>query len=82
MHPDTAATLHDLAVLREQQGNHREALELYQRAFVIREQALGRTHPKTRATRERRAALRERVGQADGAPQEEETPPEQDEQNT
>jgi Tetratricopeptide repeat len=42
--------LHDLALLRQKQGNLNEAVSLAQRALTIRAQSLGETHPKTVAT--------------------------------
>lgn len=80
-HPDTATTLHALAVFRERQGHHQEALALLDRALAIREQTLGPEHPRTCATRERLSALRERIGHEAGVPPGDETSPEQGEQH-
>lgn len=57
-HPKVAQTLHDLAAFQERQGNSQEACALLERALAIRNQALGKTHPKTLATREGLTALR------------------------
>ena len=46
-HPDTAASLNNLAVLHKTMGEHAKALPLYVRALEIREAALGPTHPDT-----------------------------------
>jgi tetratricopeptide (TPR) repeat protein len=43
-HPDTAASLHNLALLLQAQGDFAEARPVYERALVIREKAL-RTRP-------------------------------------
>ena len=45
-HPQLAETMHDLARLREAQGNGEAAKTLYIRALAVREQALGMHHPK------------------------------------
>ena len=37
-HPETAETMHNLAQLREKQGNNEEARALYTEALAIREQ--------------------------------------------
>jgi len=66
MHPETAATLHDLAMFEERQGNLQEALALYHRAFTLREQVLGQDHPKTEATRQRLTALEHLLDQESG----------------
>ena len=46
-HPDTAATLNNLAELYRAQRKYDEAEPLYQRALAIREKALGQDHPDT-----------------------------------
>jgi tetratricopeptide (TPR) repeat protein len=46
-HPDTAASLNNLAALYHNQGRYGEAEPLYQRALTIREKALGPDHPNT-----------------------------------
>jgi hypothetical protein len=73
-HPDTAETLHDFAAFQEMQGNHQEALSLYQRALAIREQTLGPEHPKTRATHQRLTALKQSVSPEADAPPQGDTP--------
>jgi tetratricopeptide (TPR) repeat protein len=47
MHPNTATSLNNLALLYYQQGRYQEAEPLYQRALTIREQQLGPLHPDT-----------------------------------
>ena len=46
-HPETAASLADLAKLYRSMGSYAQALPLAQRALRIREQALGADHPQT-----------------------------------
>jgi len=50
--------MHDLAQLREVQGNSEEARAWYTRALAVREQALGARHPKTTETRKSLIVLR------------------------
>ena len=47
MHPDTASSFNNLAVLYKTQGKYAEAEPLYQRALAISEQQLGWEHPQT-----------------------------------
>jgi Tetratricopeptide repeat len=54
--------MHDLARLREVQGNNEEARTWYTRALAIREQALGAHHPKATQTRKRFIALLHTMG--------------------
>src|SRR5581483_8150996 len=49
-HPETAETLHDLAIFRQKQGHLNEALSLAERTLKIRSQLLRDVHPKTIAT--------------------------------
>src|SRR5205807_1066634 len=49
-HPDTAETLHALAVLYWDQGKYEQAEPLYQRALAIREKMEGPEHPSTATT--------------------------------
>jgi tetratricopeptide (TPR) repeat protein len=42
-----ASLWHDLGVIHESQGHHREALELHQRALATRREILGDEHPDT-----------------------------------
>ncbi|MGA6827415.1 tetratricopeptide repeat protein [Nitrospira sp. NS4] len=56
-HPDTAASLNDLASLYGSQGRYAEAEPLYQRALAIREQVLGPEHPDTAASLNNLASL-------------------------
>ena len=46
-HPDTAASLNNLAVLYEAQGRYDEAEPLYQQALAIMRERLGEQHPYT-----------------------------------
>lgn len=61
---------------------HVTTVALSQHALSIRDQALGETHHKARATREQLTALRARVGHEAGAPCGDETLPEQHGQST
>jgi tetratricopeptide (TPR) repeat protein len=47
LHPDTAQSLNDLALLYSDQGKDEQAEPLYQRALAIRERQLGPQHPDT-----------------------------------
>nr|WP_236600648.1 tetratricopeptide repeat protein [Ktedonobacter sp. SOSP1-85] len=49
-HPETAQTLHDLALLYRDQGKYVEAEPLYRQALHIQEQVLGPTHSETAET--------------------------------
>ncbi len=49
-HPETAASLNNLAGLYQAQGKYEEAEPLYQRALSVREQQLGPDHPETAAS--------------------------------
>ncbi len=49
-HPNTASTLHALAVLYWSQGQYVQAEPLMQRALAIKEKILGPEHPSTAAT--------------------------------
>jgi CHAT domain-containing protein/tetratricopeptide (TPR) repeat protein len=46
-HPETAASLNNLALLYEETGAYAQAEPLYRRALAINEKALGRNHPAT-----------------------------------
>jgi hypothetical protein len=61
-HPQTAATLHELARLHQAQGRYGEAEPLYARALAIKEAALGRDHPQTAATLSNLAGLHQAQG--------------------
>ncbi len=50
-HPNTAASLNNLASLYQDQERYEEAELLYQRALAIRERVLGSEHPYTIGTR-------------------------------
>src|SRR3989442_386611 len=56
-HPDTAASLNNLAVLYGSQGQYGKAEPLYARALAIREKALGPEHPDTAIVRDSLAIL-------------------------
>jgi len=56
-HPDTAASLHNLAVVLQAQGDLAAARPLYDRALAIREQALGPDHPDTASSLNNLAGL-------------------------
>jgi len=47
LHPDTARSLNNLAVLYQNQGRYEEAEPLYKRALAIRREALGEQHLDT-----------------------------------
>jgi tetratricopeptide (TPR) repeat protein len=49
-HPDTSATLHELARLYQAQGRYSEAEPLLQRSLAIKEKTVGPDHPDTSAT--------------------------------
>ena len=46
-HPDTAASLNNLAVLLEAQGDYAAAKPLYEQALAIHKAVLGERHPDT-----------------------------------
>jgi len=56
-HPDTAASLYNLALLHQAQGNPAAARPLFERALAIRERIVGPDHPDTVATRRALAEL-------------------------
>ena len=47
MHPDTATSLNNLAVLYNSQGKYDDAEPLFKRALAVREEVLGPMHPDT-----------------------------------
>jgi tetratricopeptide (TPR) repeat protein len=57
IHPDTAYSLNDLAMLYQDQGKDEQAEPLLERALAIREQQLGPIHPHIATTRWGLAAL-------------------------
>jgi tetratricopeptide (TPR) repeat protein/nucleoside phosphorylase len=57
IHPDTAESLNNLALLYRAQGRYSEAEPLYQRAIQICEQQFGTTHPQTVTSLNNLAAL-------------------------
>jgi len=58
-HPDTLATLGNLAGVLKDQGDLAAAREMYERTLMAQERALGAEHPDTQWTRGRLAALDE-----------------------
>lgn len=67
-HPDTATSLHGLALLRQMQGNYFQARGLIERALKIRAKALGCEHPQTRQARaylDEHLSVIEKVDQTD-----------------
>ncbi len=61
-HPDTAASLNNLALLYRAQGKYAEAEPLFKRALAIREQQLGIDHPDTAASLNNLALLYQAQG--------------------
>jgi len=61
-HPDTAASLNDLAQLYQAQSRYAFAEPLYQRALRIRERVLGPEHPDTVATLSHLAQIYQALG--------------------
>lgn len=51
-HPDTLATVNNMAIVFRSQGKYDDALEWYSRALAGMEKALGSDHPRTLATAE------------------------------
>ena len=56
-HPDVAMTLHNLAMLYSQQGDHDRARAVFARAVGIFESSLGPDYPKTARSRTELDAL-------------------------
>jgi len=56
-HPDTLASVHNLAALYQAQGRYSEAEPLYKRALEAYERVLGKGHPDTLASVNNLAAL-------------------------
>jgi hypothetical protein len=63
-HPDTALTLNNLAVLRNEHGNTAEAVALYRRAIAAFERTLGKRHVKTRTCRDNLRRLLQKAGRS------------------
>ena len=61
-HPDTAASLNNLAVLHANRAAWTAALPLMERALAIRSQVLGAQHPLTAASVQNLAAMRRDSG--------------------
>lgn len=66
-HPDTAASLNNLAFLYKILGQNEKALPLYQRALVIREKVLGLEHADTAQSLNNLAGLYYTLGQYEQA---------------
>jgi len=49
-HPDTLATVNNMAMVFRSQGQYEKALGLYERALAGREKTLGVDHPATLTT--------------------------------
>ena len=56
-HPDTLASVNDLAVLLARKGDYAGAEPLFRRALEARERTLGKEHPDTLASVNNLAAL-------------------------
>ena len=56
-HPDTATSLHNIALLLHDQGDYAGARPLHRRALKIREKALGPEHPDTASSLHNLASL-------------------------
>ncbi|RRR78560.1 MAG: tetratricopeptide repeat protein [Candidatus Viridilinea halotolerans] len=65
-HPATATSLNNLAINYYYQGDLAPAERLMRRALQIREARLGADHPNTQGSRQSLAAIRERMGDAEG----------------
>ena len=61
-HPDTAASLNNLATLHRNMGNHKAAIPLLTRALEIREAVLGPRHPNTATSLNNLAGLHRDMG--------------------
>ena len=46
-HPDTLATMGELANVLDNQGNYKQAEEMHRQALGLREVVLGKEHPDT-----------------------------------
>jgi tetratricopeptide (TPR) repeat protein len=66
-HPDTAASLNNLARLYQAQGRYDEAEPLYQQALAIMRERLGEQHPHTAASLNNLAMLYQAQGRYDEA---------------
>ncbi|MBV9849169.1 MAG: toll/interleukin-1 receptor domain-containing protein [Armatimonadetes bacterium] len=66
-HPDTAASLNNLAVLYKSQGRLDEAAPLYRRALAIDKEALGENHPGYATDLNNLAGLYQAQGRLDEA---------------
>ena len=66
-HPDTAASLNNLAVLLRHEGDFAGARPLYERALAIHEKVLGPEHPETANSMSNLAPLLSDTGHANEA---------------
>jgi tetratricopeptide (TPR) repeat protein/DNA-binding XRE family transcriptional regulator len=62
-HPDTAATVNNLAAVYWQAGYYQKALPLFQQSLAIREQTLGPSHPDVARSLSNVATLHRHLGQ-------------------
>ena len=62
-HPDTLATVNDMALVFQAQGQYDKALKYHERAFLGRPTRLGGNHPATQCTHEALVKLYEKTGQ-------------------
>jgi len=62
MHPDTARSLNNLALIYQYQEKDAQAEPLYQRALAINEQMLGAMHPTTRIVHKNYVTLLQTMG--------------------
>ncbi|KAJ5348541.1 uncharacterized protein N7506_001794 [Penicillium brevicompactum] len=66
-HPDTLASVNDLASVFERQGKYEEAEAMHRRAFEAREKVLGREHPDTLASANNLASVLDMQGKYEEA---------------
>ena len=67
MHPDTATSLNNLAILYDNQGKYDDAEPLYKRALAVTEEVLGPMHPDTATSLNNLAVLYNNQGKYDDA---------------
>ena len=49
-HPSTAGTLNNIGIVKQKQGNNKEALDNYSKALIIKQKVYGEGHPSTAGT--------------------------------
>jgi tetratricopeptide (TPR) repeat protein len=64
-HPDTAASLNNLAVLYRSMGQYDRALPLYEAAVSLFEELLGHDHPNTKVVQGNLQLLRKKIDNAE-----------------